>query len=65
MTTNKTPTAAQIKAMRRNGDSPWEILHVVVRSGVEYPDAAYMVSSALRLDAAERAAMVDGYDNNC
>lgn len=56
-------TDADIKAMSRNGDSSWEILHAVVDSGVEYPDAVWKVSKALRMRKDEVAEMEDSYDN--
>ena len=54
----------EIKHARRNGYSTWEILHMVVDAGKEFPDAEWLVSRALKLDDEERAEMVDAYDNN-
>lgn len=60
-----TPNKREIRAMRQNGDSPWEILACVVNSGVEFPDAVWTVSSALGLDAEERKQMERDYDECC
>ncbi len=54
-----------IRTMSRNGESDWEILHVVVRSGMEFPDAEYCVSSALNMDDEQRRQMVCAYDECC
>jgi hypothetical protein len=58
-------TRTDIRTMRRNGDSAWEILATVVASGIEFPDAEFLVSSTLNLDPDEHDEMIDGYDNNC
>lgn len=38
---------------------------MVVASGVEYPDAVYKVSQALRMDDEEVAEMEEAYTENC
>ena len=55
----------QIKEAKAAGNSDWEILHMVIKSGVEYPDAVYRVSAALRMDEEERQQMEDDYDDLC
>jgi len=57
--------ASDIKALRNAGNSNWEILHMVVDAGYEFPDASFKVSQALNMDYEEVAEMIDGYDNNC
>jgi hypothetical protein len=54
-------TQADIKGMYAEGNSTWEVLAAVIDAGVEFPDAEYKVSQALKLDAEERAEMVDKY----
>jgi hypothetical protein len=60
-----TPNKNEIRNMSRNGDSDWEILATVVNSGMEFPDAVYYVSSALGMDAEQRAEMERNYDECC
>lgn len=43
-------TKADIKTMHRDGESPADCLIATVRSGVEYPDAVWLVKDALKLD---------------
>jgi hypothetical protein len=43
--------------MRKEHNSNWEILEYVTSEGVEYPDAVYLVTLALRLDDDEVAEM--------
>lgn len=58
-------TNQQIRDLSNAGDSNWEILSAVVRSGVEFPDAVWKVSQALRLDDEEREQMERDYDECC
>lgn len=55
-------TRNDIRASKQAGYSSWEILHMVVASGVEFPDASYRVSVALGLDAEDREQMERDYD---
>lgn len=54
---------ASIKALSKQGNSDWEILTMVIKSGVEFPDAEWLVSDALKMDDEQRQEMVDKYDN--
>lgn len=54
-----------IKAASDAGNSNWEVLHMVVASGVEFPDAVWKVSRALGLDDEERQQMEADYDDVC
>ena len=49
--------------MRKECNSNWEILEYVTSEGIEYADAVYLVTRALRLDDEEVAEMEDRYDN--
>jgi hypothetical protein len=49
--------------MSRECNSNWEILEYVTSEGIEYADAVYLVTRALRLDDEEVAEMEDRYDN--
>ena len=49
--------------MAKECNSNWEILEYVTSEGIEYPDAVYLVTRALRLDDEEVAEMEDRYDN--
>tara|TARA_R110000868_G_C10416277_1_gene722853 strand:+ start:217 stop:411 length:195 start_codon:yes stop_codon:yes gene_type:complete len=55
--------AVECQAMAKECNSNWEILEFVTSEGVEYPDAVYLVTRALRLDDEEVAEMEDRYDN--
>jgi hypothetical protein len=55
--------AIECQAMRKECNSTWEILEYVTSEGVEYPDAVYLVTRALRLDDEEVAEMEDRYEN--
>jgi hypothetical protein len=55
-------THQDIKQSKAAGQSDWEILTQVIRTGVDYPDAVYRVSAALRMDAEERQCMERDYD---
>jgi hypothetical protein len=58
-------TNQDIKQSSAAGNSSWEILAQVIRAGVEYPDAVYRVSAALRLDPDECECMARDYDECC
>jgi hypothetical protein len=49
--------------MSKECNSTWEILEYVTSEGIEYPDAVYLVTRALRLDDEEVAEMEDRYEN--
>jgi hypothetical protein len=53
---------ADIRAMRKGGDSTWEILVAVVNAGMEFPDASSKIKFALGLDEEETSEMERGYD---
>jgi hypothetical protein len=55
--------STECQAMRRERNSTWEILEYVTSEGIEYPDAVYLVTRALRLDDEEVAEMEDRYTN--
>lgn len=55
-------TPAEIRAMRDGGDSAWEVLQAVIDTGVEFPDAVWKVSQALRLDREQVEQMKRDYD---
>ena len=57
-------TDADIREMSGTGNSNWEILHAVIDSGYEYPDAVWKVTKVLRMKKDEVAEMEDGYTNN-
>lgn len=52
----------EIKEAQKNFYSNWEILSMVIQSGIEYPDAVWKVSKALNLDRDEREEMERDYD---
>lgn len=54
-------TKRDIKGLWDNGNSAVEILRSVVRSGVEYPDAVWLVTSALHLQELEVEEMEEEY----
>lgn len=58
-------TRAEIQSAYIGGYSKWEILHMAVRAGREFPDAVFAVSQALRMDAEEVEEMETAYDENC
>lgn len=49
------------KDMWRNGESPTDILRAATHTGIEYPDAVWLVSSTLRMDEDEREDMEHKY----
>lgn len=55
----------QIKEAKAAGNSDWEILQMVIDTGVEYPDAVWKVSKALGMDAEQRQCMENDYDECC
>lgn len=54
-----------IRDMKREGSSLWEILSAVVQSGVEFPDASFKVKQELGLDQIEVEDMERDYDEIC
>jgi hypothetical protein len=56
-----TQIAHECIAMSRECHSTWEVLEFVISEGIEYPDAVYLVTRALRLDDEEVADMEDRY----
>ena len=58
-------TNTELRAMRQAGNSTWEVLAALVHSGVEYPDAVWRVTQALRLDREEAKEMERDYDECC
>ena len=61
----RTLTKHEIKQMYRDGESPVDILRAATQTGIEYPDAEWLVSSTLRLDEDEREEMRANYDEQC
>ena len=57
--------AADIKAARNAGNSAFEVLSMVIAAGREYPDAAFAVSQALRMDSEAVEQMEADYDECC
>lgn len=55
-------TRSEMKAMAAAGNSNWEVLTEVIRSGFEFPDAVWEIRQALRLDADEVEQMKRDYD---
>jgi hypothetical protein len=55
-------TKQDIKTLSRNGESPTDCLREATRSGVEYPDAVWLVTDALRLDKESVAEMERDYE---
>lgn len=49
------------KDMWRNGESPTDILRAAAHTGVEYPDAVWLVTDALKLKRDEVQEMEDSY----
>lgn len=54
---------SDIRKASANGDSDFEILAAVIAAGVEYPDAVWKVSQALRMDDEQRQEMEDKYSD--
>lgn len=55
----------EIRAASQEGNSNWEVLQMVVDTGVEYPDAVWKVTKALGLPKDEVAEMERDYDEVC
>lgn len=55
--------ASDIRASSQEGNSNWEVLHQVVESGVEFPDAVWAVTKALGLPKTEVEQMKADYDD--
>jgi hypothetical protein len=58
-------TPSQIRAASDEGNSNWEVLQMVVDAGIEFPDAVFKVTQALRLPKDEVAQMERDYDECC
>jgi hypothetical protein len=58
-------TPAQIREARLQCNSNWELLQMVIDTGVEYPDAVWKVTKALGLPKDEVAEMERDYDEVC
>jgi len=58
-------TPNEVRAVYRAEGTPFGTLLTLVQQGMEYPDAVWAVTSALRLDDEAVAEMVDLYDNAC
>ena len=56
-------TRDDIRAMFRGGESPTDCLRAATAAGIEYPDAVWLVTDALRLDSEGVDEMEDGYMN--
>lgn len=54
-------TKQDARNMWRDGESPTDILRAATRAGVEYPDAVWLVTDALRLDSEAVDEMEDNY----
>lgn len=55
-------TSNEIREASKAGNSNWEVLQMVIDAGVEYPDAVWKVSQALRLPKDEAEQMERDYD---
>lgn len=58
-------TSKEIKEMYDAGNSPWEILAVMVNDGHEFPDASAKVGAALLMTKDEIKDMERDYDTIC
>lgn len=56
-------TNADIKALYKNGTFPWEILMDCIAAGIEYSNAVFKISQALKMDSEQIQEMTDKYDN--
>jgi hypothetical protein len=54
-------TKQDIKKMSDNGESPTDCLRNAVAYGVEYPDAVWLVTDALKLKSDEVDEMEENY----
>lgn len=53
--------AKDVRELRMNGEAPMDILTEVVQSGMEYPDALWLVTRVLNLDAESVAELEADY----
>lgn len=60
MKTN-TQLASDLREMTAEGIQAWDCLMYVIDEGVEYPDAVYLVTRALRLNADAVHALEEEY----
>ena len=60
---NTTQLAHDCIAMDRECNSAWAILAYVTSEGIEYPDAVYLVTRALKLDDESVFEMEDRYSD--
>lgn len=58
-------TKKDAKDMWRNGESTTDILRAATHAGVEYPDAVWLVTDALKLKGDEVEEMEDSYMDQC
>lgn len=54
-------TKEEVRVMHRNGESPTDCLIAATSSGVEYPDAVWLVTDALKLKSDEVDEMEENY----
>ncbi len=54
-------TKDEVRVMHRNGESPAGCLRAATASGVEYPDATWLVTDALKLKSDEVDEMEENY----
>jgi hypothetical protein len=54
-------TKLQAKQLWHGGESPTDILRAATAAGVEYPDAVWLVTDALRLKQDEVEEMEENY----
>ena len=54
-----------MRRCRRECYSLWEILSLLVQSGMEFPDAQWRMTRVFKLDAEEVEQMVRDYDEIC
>ena len=50
-----------IRAMHQEGTDTWECLMYAIDNGLEYPDAVYLVTRALKLTRSEVEALEEEY----
>lgn len=56
-------THSEIKAASKAGNSDFEVLQMVIDAGMEYPDAVFAVSQALRMDKQQREEMEEKHSD--
>ena len=54
-------TRDDVRTMDRNGETPTDILSEAITSGLEYPDAEWLVRNTLRMTDEEVDEMRDNY----